>query len=104
MYEAQILLIILVLKFSQIIDSITINDFNVEIITQDQSYDPLVGSNSTLATYQNPFGFSLQVVQSAVDMIIALPDNGTQIASVSHSNFWLGLEISDVTIVDDPNF
>ncbi|KZP04128.1 hypothetical protein FIBSPDRAFT_1011937 [Athelia psychrophila] len=48
---------------------------------QSETYAPLVGSNTTLATYQNPFGFSLQVIRSAVDMIIALPDNGTQIAT-----------------------
>lgn len=85
MYETDLLYHSYAKIFSQIIDSITINDFDVEIITQDQAYDPLVGSNSTLATYQNPFGFSLQVVQSAVDMIIALPNNGTEIASVGHS-------------------
>lgn len=69
----------------QIIDSITIEDFRVELTTAAETYAPLVGSNTTLATYQNPFGFSLQVIQSAVDMVIALPDNGTQIATVSFS-------------------
>ncbi|KZP24075.1 hypothetical protein FIBSPDRAFT_951384 [Athelia psychrophila] len=54
-----------------------------KLTTTTETYAPLVGSNTTLATYQNPFGFSLQVIQSAVDMVIALPDNGTQIATLA---------------------
>ena len=50
--------------------------------SSDEAYDPLVGSNNTLAEYKNPFGFSLQVVQSAVTMIVGLANNGTQVASV----------------------
>lgn len=50
--------------------------------SQDEAYDPLVGSDTTLAQYKNPFGFSLQVIQSTVDMIIGLANNGTDAAEV----------------------
>ncbi|KAF7983257.1 hypothetical protein HWV62_22882 [Athelia sp. TMB] len=67
----------------QIIESIAINDFNVEITSQNQAYEPTVGSNSTMAEYRNPFGFSLQVIQSAVDMVVGLANNGTSIGSLA---------------------
>ena len=38
---------------------------------QDEAFAPLSGSNNTLIEYKNPFGFSLQVIQSAVDMTLA---------------------------------
>ena len=41
------------------------------IENQDEAFAPLSGSKNTLAEYKNPFGFSLQVIQSAVDMTLA---------------------------------
>lgn len=67
----------------QIIESIAINNFQVEIETAAEAFAPLVGSTDTLATYKNPFGFSLQVIESAVDLTIGFADNGTQIGTVS---------------------
>jgi hypothetical protein len=49
--------------------------------TQDQAFAPLTGSNFTLAKYQNPFGFSLQVVEAAEDIILS--SHGVDIAEVS---------------------
>lgn len=34
---------------------------------QDEAFEPLASSQHTLATYKNPFGFSLQAVQAAED-------------------------------------
>jgi hypothetical protein len=53
--------------------------------TPDEEYGPLASSNDTLAEYKNPFGFSLQVVQSTVDMVIGLGNNGTEVGSVRFS-------------------
>ena len=36
--------------------------------TQEQAFAPLSGSNNTMAQYKNPFGFSLQVIQSTVNL------------------------------------
>lgn len=66
----------------KVIQSIAISDFSVQMTSQDEAYAPLVGSDTTLAQYKNPFGFSLQVVQSTVDMIIGLANNGTDAAEV----------------------
>ncbi|KAH7926942.1 hypothetical protein BV22DRAFT_1007914 [Leucogyrophana mollusca] len=56
-------------KFN-IIQSIALSDLSVTMQNQDQAFAPLAGSKSTVAEYKNPFGFSLQVVQSAVTMIL----------------------------------
>lgn len=37
---------------------------------QSEAFAPLASSQHTLATYKNPFGFSLQVVQAAEDIIL----------------------------------
>ncbi len=47
---------------------------------QSQAFAPLASSKHTLATYKNPFGFSLQVVQSAEDIIIGA--SGLDVAEV----------------------
>lgn len=44
-----------------------------------EAYGPLSSSRSTVAVYANPFGFSLQVVESAEDIKIS---NGGDVASV----------------------
>ena len=46
-----------------------------------EAYSPLSSSKSTVAVYANPFGFSLQVVQSAEDIKIS---SGGDVASVGH--------------------
>ncbi|KAG2078952.1 hypothetical protein BDR04DRAFT_1124058 [Suillus decipiens] len=51
-----------------IIQSITLLDLSLTMQSQDQAFSPLSGSNNTIAQYKNPFGFSLQVIQSTVNM------------------------------------
>ncbi|KII92866.1 hypothetical protein PLICRDRAFT_102438 [Plicaturopsis crispa FD-325 SS-3] len=60
-----------------IIQSIALNDLSIEMTSQDEAYAPLAGSNYTLAEYKNPFGFSLQVIESAVDMVISMGGTDT---------------------------
>jgi len=47
---------------------------------QSMAFSPPTSSQYTLATYKNPFGFSLQVVQSAED--ITLVTSGINVAEV----------------------
>ncbi|KAF8557967.1 hypothetical protein OG21DRAFT_1504634 [Imleria badia] len=56
-------------KFS-IIQSIALTDLSLTMETQQETFAPLSGSNDTVAEYKNPFGFSLQVIQSAVNMTL----------------------------------
>jgi hypothetical protein len=37
---------------------------------QSEAFEPLTSSQHILATYINPFGFSLQVVQATEDIIL----------------------------------
>lgn len=48
--------------------------------TQDQQFAPPTSSKFTLAKYKNPFGFSLQVVQSGQN--ITLGSGGTSVAEL----------------------
>lgn len=67
--------------------------------TQQEAFAPLSGSNNTVAEYKNPFGFSLQVIQSAVNM--TLGTGGVSAASVSTSAFptktFLTFEFSSIS-------
>jgi len=54
--------------------------------TQEQAFAPLSGSKNTVAQYKNPFGFSLQVIQSTVNLDLSY--GGTAAAQVT---FVLGL-------------
>lgn len=40
--------------------------------TPDQAFTPLASSSNTLVTYKNSFGFSLQVIEAAEDIILGL--------------------------------
>ncbi|KAJ3868577.1 hypothetical protein EV359DRAFT_77557 [Lentinula novae-zelandiae] len=64
-----------------VIQSITLADLAVMLNDDSEAYDPSTGSNFTSASYKNPFGFSLQVVQSATDIILS--SNGVNIAELS---------------------
>ncbi|KAH7875192.1 uncharacterized protein C8R40DRAFT_1170817 [Lentinula edodes] len=64
-----------------VIQSITVTDLAVTLNDDSEAYDPSTGSNFTSASYKNPFGFSLQVVQSATDIILS--SNGVNIAELS---------------------
>ncbi|KAF8586733.1 hypothetical protein K439DRAFT_1631457 [Ramaria rubella] len=64
----------------QIIDSITIEDLELQLTEQSEDFKPLTSSKTTLATFQNPFGFSLQVVQASEDITISF--NGADAASL----------------------
>lgn len=48
---------------------------------QSEAFAPLASSQHTLATYKNPFGFFLQVVQAAEDIILG--EDGQNAAEVS---------------------
>lgn len=50
--------------------------------TQDEAFAPITSSQDTLATYKNPFGFSLQVIESGQNLTIGF--NGASIAQVCH--------------------
>lgn len=52
---------------------------------QQEAFAPLSDSNNTVAEYKNPFGFSLQVIQSAVNMTLSV--GGVPAASVSAMAF-----------------
>ena len=48
--------------------------------TQDEAFAPLTSSKSTLATYKNPFGFTLQVIQAAENLTVG--SGGASVAQV----------------------
>jgi hypothetical protein len=50
---------------------------------QGEAFAPLASSQHTLATYKNPFGFSLQVMQAAEDIILG--ESGQDAAEVCFS-------------------
>lgn len=54
----------------KIIDSVTISDLEVIMTEKSEAFGPVASSQYTLATYKNPFGFSLQVVQAAAEILI----------------------------------
>ncbi|KAI0305626.1 hypothetical protein B0F90DRAFT_1815219 [Multifurca ochricompacta] len=54
----------------KIIESISLSDLEIVMTEQSQAFAPLTSSQHTLATYKNPFGFSLQVVRAAEDIIL----------------------------------
>ncbi|KAJ3724969.1 hypothetical protein DFJ43DRAFT_1197841 [Lentinula guzmanii] len=64
-----------------VIQTITLADLAVTLEDDSEAYDPPTSSNSTSATYKNPFGFSLQVIQSATDIILS--SNGVDIAELT---------------------
>ena len=51
---------------------------------EGEAYSPLSSSKSTVAVYANPFGFSLQAIDAAEDIIIS--SNGGDVASVGSSS------------------
>jgi hypothetical protein len=65
---------------SKVINSITISDLEIIVTEQSEAFAPLASSQYTLATYKNPFGFSLQVMQAAEDIILG--ENGQNAAEV----------------------
>ncbi|KAI5120964.1 hypothetical protein M0805_006636 [Coniferiporia weirii] len=86
-------------KFT-IIESITISDLEVEMTDQDEAFAPLASSNHTLATYKNPFGFSLAVVQSSQNLTIA--SGGTSIAELDLPDVPVDGGVSTGNIADLP--
>ncbi|KAF9071074.1 hypothetical protein BDP27DRAFT_1419362 [Rhodocollybia butyracea] len=65
----------------EVIQSITLADLAVTLTDESQAFDPPTSSNFTSATYKNPFGFSLQVIQSATDIILS--SEGVNVAELS---------------------
>ncbi|KAF7321550.1 hypothetical protein MKEN_00676000 [Mycena kentingensis (nom. inval.)] len=53
-----------------IIQEINLDELALTMVTPDQAFAPLASSDFTLAKYKNPFGFSLQVIESAEDLLI----------------------------------
>ncbi|TFK54041.1 hypothetical protein OE88DRAFT_1732763 [Heliocybe sulcata] len=64
-----------------IIEAIAMSDFGIVMTEDDQTWSPLASSNQTVAQYKNPFGFSLQVVQSGEN--ITLSSGGTDVAQLT---------------------
>ncbi|KAH9850917.1 hypothetical protein C2E23DRAFT_886961 [Lenzites betulinus] len=56
----------------QIIESITMSDLELVMTEQSQAFAPSASSQHVLAEYKNPFGFSLQVVESSEDIVLAI--------------------------------
>jgi hypothetical protein len=69
----------------QVIESIALSDLEVTMQTPDQAFTPLASSQSTVAQYKNPFGFSLQVTEASEDIILS--SGGTDIAEVRESSW-----------------
>jgi hypothetical protein len=67
-------------KQFKIIQSIDLNDLSITMLSQEQAFAPPTSSEDTLAQYQNPFGFALQVI--AAGETIILSSQGTDIAQV----------------------
>jgi hypothetical protein len=65
----------------QVIQSITLVDLAVTLEDESQAFNPPTSSNSTSATYKNPFGFSLQVIESATNIILS--SEGVNIAELN---------------------
>lgn len=58
-----------------VIQSIQLNDLNVTMQSPDQAFAPLASSESTLAEYKNPFGFSLQIVEAGETIVLGANGN-----------------------------
>ncbi|KAJ7143355.1 hypothetical protein C8R43DRAFT_1089003 [Mycena crocata] len=54
-----------------IITAINLNQLALTMIDQSEAFAPLTSSDFTLAQYKNPFGFSLQVIESGEDLLIS---------------------------------
>ncbi|EPQ29604.1 uncharacterized protein PFL1_02823 [Pseudozyma flocculosa PF-1] len=78
-------------KIYQIIYSITISDLTVKLIGNPaDSYTVPSGSNSTIATFANPFMFSLQPIQAAPAIQIVYNGGDTARLNLPKSNVQAG--------------
>jgi len=75
----------------KVINSITISDLTVIMTEESETFAPLVGSQYTLATYKNPFGFSLQVVQASEDIVLGAGDKDAAEVCSFYSSHWVAL-------------
>ncbi|KAJ7251753.1 hypothetical protein B0H12DRAFT_1234031 [Mycena haematopus] len=64
-----------------IITEINLDQLALTMVDQDEAFAPLTSSVYTLAKYKNPFGFSLQVIESAQELL--LTDLGLDIATLT---------------------
>ncbi|KAF9051008.1 hypothetical protein BDZ89DRAFT_1056905 [Hymenopellis radicata] len=64
-----------------VIKTIALSDLAVTIQNLDETFNPPTSSNNTVATYANPFGFSLEVFQSSQEIV--MNGHGVDIASLS---------------------
>ncbi|KAG6854052.1 hypothetical protein C0991_011030 [Blastosporella zonata] len=64
-----------------VIQSIALNDLSLTVDTPDQAFAPPTSSQFTLATYKNPFGFALQVIEAGQTLI--LNSGGVDIAQLT---------------------
>ncbi|KDQ27871.1 hypothetical protein PLEOSDRAFT_1112748 [Pleurotus ostreatus PC15] len=71
-------------QISEVITAITLDDFAVTMKTPDQAFAPLASSQGTVAQYKNPFGFSLQVIESKQTLILS--SSGVDIAQLDIPN------------------
>ncbi|KAI0668274.1 hypothetical protein C8Q78DRAFT_1081656 [Trametes maxima] len=64
----------------EIIQSIQLSDLELVMTEQGEAFAPEASSKHVLAQYKNPFGFSLQVIEGAEDIILAT--GGTDVAEL----------------------
>lgn len=81
------------LTTGQVIQSIDISDFELVMTEQSEAFSPATSSKHVLVQFKNPFGFSLQVVQSSVNM--TLSTQGIDAAEVCSANPYLILSETD---------
>ncbi|KAM5540830.1 hypothetical protein V8D89_005474 [Ganoderma adspersum] len=55
----------------EVIQSIDISDFELAMTEQSEAFSPAASSKHVLVQFKNPFGLSLQVVQSSVNMTLS---------------------------------
>ena len=63
-----------------VIKAIKLDDLEITMQEQDQTFAPPVSSKRAAAQYANPFGFSLQAVESAQKLVLNV--QGTDVAEV----------------------
>ncbi|KAH7915074.1 hypothetical protein BJ138DRAFT_1122997 [Hygrophoropsis aurantiaca] len=79
-----------------IIQSIALSDLEITMENQGQAFAPLAGSQATVAEYKNPFGFSLQVIQSAVNMVLGAGGQSAAELDLPQSNTVGGVSTGNV--------
>ncbi|KIL68938.1 hypothetical protein M378DRAFT_21838 [Amanita muscaria Koide BX008] len=57
-------------KQFKMIQSVELDDLDILMLSQEQAFMPLMSSNNTLAKYQTPFGFTLQIITISLNLTV----------------------------------